>query len=93
MSLLSVLWGDKSYIDIVKEFIEKIFVSEAKKLNLPKSVRYLVITGGLGGDSEGDDDAAPRNEYGADGYLRKPFNRKDLLHALEKISELAPVSD
>jgi len=70
-----------------------VFVSEAKKLNLPKSVRYLVITGGLGGDSEGDDDAAPRNEYGADGYLRKPFNRKDLLHALEKISELAPVSD
>ncbi|OFZ56481.1 MAG: hypothetical protein A2428_16570 [Bdellovibrionales bacterium RIFOXYC1_FULL_54_43] len=70
-----------------------VLVTEAKKLNLPKCVRYLVITGGLAGDNEADDDSGLRGEYGADGYLRKPFNRKDLLHALEKISELAPVSD
>lgn len=43
MSLLSLLTGGKDYIDIVKSFIDKIFVHEAKKYQCEKHELKIII--------------------------------------------------
>jgi hypothetical protein len=43
MIILDILSGKKSYIDIVKEFIEKIFRYEARKFNCEPSDIKLII--------------------------------------------------
>jgi hypothetical protein len=43
MSILGMIASGKSYIDLVKEFIEKIFVHEAKKFQCEPNDLMIVI--------------------------------------------------